>query len=385
MGGDLLGLLVAFEDETMGGLSPITTAQRQSTLIRFLRWCDGRLPADITAGQIAEWLDLMGPDRRGRNIGDLHRFYVWLINTGLADRDPVATLVHVRQPLTVGQLPGVLADWTAAMERKGLASTTILVRTRKVRVLADFLAPKTVFDATEADLEHFLDTGQLREAPIGADARRGYISGLHRFYTWARRQGLIEVDPTEDMDRPRRPERTPRPIGDTQLGAALEQAAPDVRAVLALAAFCGLRAKEIGGIQREDILDHLGEPMLVVSAPKGRRQRTVPLHPEAWQALVAHGLPPSAGPVFVDAAGRQRPPWKISHLANDHLAGCGIGATLHQLRHWYATNVYAASLDLRLTQELLGHSSPTTTAIYTKMTNPHATAIVGTLSVAPRG
>jgi integrase/recombinase XerC len=47
-----------------------------------------------------------------------------------------------------------------------------------------------------------------------------------------------------------------------------------------------------------------------------------------------------------------------------YLAGLGIDATGHQLRHWFGTGIYAATHDIRLTQELLGHQSPNTTAGY---------------------
>jgi integrase len=86
-------------------------------------------------------------------------------------------------------------------------------------------------------------------------------------------------------------------MSDRDLIEALDKAPADVAAMLSLAAFDGLRAKEIAGLQREDILDHLKPPMLVGSAPKGHHQRMVPLNPLAWAALQAHGLPRS-GPVF---------------------------------------------------------------------------------------
>jgi integrase/recombinase XerD len=63
----------------------------------------------------------------------------------------------------------------------------------------------------------------------------------------------VEKDPTADILRPRMPRAVPRPISDADLIDALDQASPDVRAMLACAAYQGLRAKEIAGLQRDDI------------------------------------------------------------------------------------------------------------------------------------
>ena len=60
---------------------------------------------------------------------------------------------------------------------------------------------------------------------------------------------------------------------------------------------------------------------------------------------------------------------------------CGIDATAHQLRHYFATEVYASSKDIRVTQELLGHSSPSTTANYVAFSHVDAAAAVASLSL----
>ena len=133
---------------------------------------------------------------------------------------------------------------------------------------------------------------------------------------------------------------------------------------------------------RADIVDHLDPAVLVVSAPKGNRERTVPLHPETVRALKDHGMPGS-GPLFAGPDGKAVPPWWISQHVNGYLHSIGSDATCHKLRHWFATRIYGNTLDLRLTQELLGHSSPTTTAIYAAYHQAGAAAAVSSLSVAP--
>ncbi len=85
--------------------------------------------------------------------------------------------------------------------------------------------------------------------------------------------------------------------------------------------------------------------------------------------LQAYGLP-RRGPVFMmfDNLGRRtsRPitASRVSAACGAYLAEAGTGATLHQLRHYFATALYQSSRDLRLVQEALGHSSPNVTAVY---------------------
>ena len=186
---------------------------------------------------------------------------------------------------------------------------------------------------------------------------------------------------------PRSGRTIPRPIGDDDLFAALETAPPRVRPWLVLAAWAGLRAKEIALLRRECVLDTLARPALLIAtdATKGRNERIVPLSPFVVGELRAAGLPAS-GWVFRRQDGHYGPntPAKLSHLANRHLHGCGINATLHQLRHRFGTEAYRSGHDLRAVQELMGHASPETTAGYAAYANESAIAAVNALPT-PRG
>jgi len=70
----------------------------------------------------------------------------------------------------------------------------------------------------------------------------------------------------------------------------------------------------------------------------------------------------------------------VSRLCNDHLHSIGIPHTLHSLRHRYGTQVYRASgRDLRLTQELMRHKTPVSTALYTWVDPAEGAAVVAKL------
>ena len=253
--------------------------------------------------------------------------------------------------------------------RRGLTSGTVDKQTRAVRQFLAF-AGDTLDAITTDDVEAFLATRRL--APR---TRYWWLSCIHTFYRWAIRYGHATVDPTERIDRPRLPRNLPRPIATVDLAFALAGAPPMVRAVLSLMAYEGLRAQEVAGIERADVLDTSDPAMLYVMRGKGGKERAVPLHPDTVTSLRVLPMP-RTGLLFDPR------PWKVCHTVNNYLHRLGIDATGHQLRHWYGTECYRASHDLRLVQELMGHSSPSTTAIYTLLDMSAAVPVVNGLSAS---
>lgn len=217
-------------------------------------------------------------------------------------------------------------------------------------------------DATSDQVEQWY--AALTMSPEG---RATELRHIRQFYRWAQRFGLRTDDPTIRLDAPRLTRRLPRPIRDDDLAAALDFAADRVRPMLLFAAFAGLRAGEIARLRRDAIRDDLTPPVLIVEDGKGGRQRIIPLHPQL--ATVLSELP-VRGWLFPRHDGQPGhiPPHLVSQLANRALRDAGTSSTLHTLRHRFATKCYGATLDLRVTQELMGHASPVTTAQYAAWT-----------------
>ena len=233
---------------------------------------------------------------------------------------------------------------------------------------------KPLLDADPADLLAWRAGLSVGPATIAA-----YVSHARGFYRWAVAADLIESSPAERLPVPKLPRRLPRPIGDRDLFTAVVQAPARIRPWLALAGWCGLRAREIALLRRESVLDTREPPLLLVAhdATKGRSDRIIPLHEFALAELYNHGLPRS-GWVFRRRDGQPGPnrPWTISHLCNAYLHEAGYPETLHQLRHRFATVTYQDSRDLRMVQGLLGHAHPQTTAIYADWDQAEAAAVV---------
>ena len=251
----------------------------------------------------------------------------------------------------------ILRSWRAYMRRRNLSEGTIRARMYVIRAWWDHHDPWT---ATAATVELFVDG----DVPRSASTRYSIISHLHAFYGWAMRQGLTDHDPTALVDRPLLGQRLPRPIHATDLAVAVMMA-PDAehRAALLLAAGSGLRCVEMARLRWDDV--HDGQARVL---GKGSKERIVPVHPLALEAL---DLISRTGVHVLEGwqtAQPSNPGWAVSRRLNAYLRSVGVAATAHQLRHYAGTAALEASGgDLRAVQELLGHSSPATTALYTRL------------------
>ena len=165
----------------------------------------------------------------------------------------------------------------------------------------------------------------------------------------------------------------PRPVTDEQLAEALAGTAGQHHLWILLAAYAGLRCAEIAGLHRDDILNDLG--MLRILG-KGGKERLVPIHPLVAEALGRWPMPRANVPIFHRPGGGAWPAALLSRTASELLHGLGLDVTMHQFRHWFGTRTLRACRNLRTVQELMGHASPNTTAVYTAFANDEGTEAV---------
>lgn len=250
-------------------------------------------------------------------------------------------------------------EWMRSVRR--LSETTIRTRKSRLWLLAEWLHPTDLLDATEDDLR----TWQSQAiAHLSIRATYVALSNVDCFYAWAVKAGLVTTNPASHLPRPKLPRRVPRPMTEPDVQTALAQSEQPYRAMIALAAFAGLRCVEIASLQREDILDTADPPMLLVHG-KGSVERLLPIGPHLLAELRAYGLPRS-GPVFHRLDGKPGPLTanRVSGMISRQLKSLGIETTAHQARHRTATVAYRATHDLRAVQAMLGHASPVTTSGY---------------------
>ncbi|MDD1509683.1 site-specific tyrosine recombinase XerD [Pseudomonas sp. CNPSo 3701] len=214
------------------------------------------------------------------------------------------------------------------------------------------------------------------------------ISGMRGFYRFLLREGIIDTDPTLQVDMPQLGRPLPKSLSEADVEALL--AAPDLddpiglrdRAMLEVLYACGLRVSELVGLTLEQL--NLRQGVLRVFG-KGSKERLVPMGEEAigWveryclearPALLA-GRP--ADVLFPSLRGEQMTRQTFWHRIKHHAQVAGIAKSLspHTLRHAFATHLLNHGADLRVVQMLLGHSDLSTTQIYTHIARARLQAL----------
>lgn len=256
------------------------------------------------------------------------------------------------------------------MIRAGRAPRTVKLRRMHLQYLADHLGRDPV-DATQNELETWQDSLPIERLRFKTAVVRPYFDYLHK-------RGLRPDNPAALLVTPRAKRGLPRPIAFDALERAIRTApTPRIQAWLILAAYAGLRAKEIAHLERDCFEPVPGGGMFIrLTRTKGERERITALPGWAWDlirpALAEDGLcfrrERGTGPVT---------PHQVSQLANDWLHKSGTRSTLHTLRH-FAGSAGIEVEDVRVVQEFLGHTSPATTAIYTAVAPKRIVQMVDT-------
>ena len=205
-----------------------------------------------------------------------------------------------------------------------------------------------------------------------AQTKANYRQHLIRFGAWATDPDdpWMSYNPTLNLKRPKTRPGVPKPAHNDQLEQALAELSWPWRLHVGLAAYGGLRCIEVARQRREDITERI---MYVHG--KGDRRATVPTHAVVW--AMVRDLPP--GPVTFMADGRPATAHWVSHGTRMHLHRIGLQLSMHRFRHWFGTTIQRQYRDLRVTQEMLRHANPATTAVYTQVTDEAKWEALGTL------
>jgi integrase len=249
----------------------------------------------------------------------------------------------------------------------GRAKRTIDER-RIVLRSADRDLPHGLIRASTAELEQWL-------AQYLGWTLCTYAMHLRGFFAWATSgcDPWLDWDPTADLPHPKRPRRIPNPVTDAQLVRAYVGSNRQWRLVILLAALAGLRADEIARLRREDVT----AAVLVVHG-KGDVDATVPTHALIWAAV--KDLP--AGPLIHTPSGQSATGRWLSIKAREHFNRLDLpDVTLHRFRSWFGTGAQAVQGDLRVTQDLMRHANPTTTAPYALVADERLRQTVDALPV----
>ena len=261
---------------------------------------------------------------------------------------------------------------------KGLARATLealnsdLARLRRWAIAQGLRDPEAVED------QHLRQFLMATAAELVASSRARLLSSLRSFFGFLVLEGKLVEDPTATIAAPKRGRKLPVVLSLAQVVRLIEHIQGDEprqlrdRAILETLYGCGCRVSELCGMDVPDL--DPGEATLLLRG-KGGKQRRVPVGEPALAALeryLARGRPglvgkrASAG-VFLNRRGGRLSRVSVWNLIKRAAAETGLDERLspHTLRHSFATHLLEGGADLRVVQELLGHSDINTTEIYT--------------------
>ena len=285
------------------------------------------------------------------------------------------TVVHCTpQPNTgAGETVQPLVDEWAVWQRAGRRSQrTVEERTR---VIKQFLTDIGVdpLASTPMDVARWM----AMHEEWGQSTAATYYSYLMSWHKWLVMMDYRTENPMHKTQTPRRPERSPRPVADSELIDLLNvRVHHRTKVMILLAALAGLRVSEVAHVRGEDIDLDAGRIHVL---GKGKKLAWIPLHPIL--TAIAETMP-RQGFWFPGNARRPGLPIRsksVSDIIGQAMKRAGVRGTPHSLRHWYATTLLSDGADLRTVQELMRHSSIQTTQVYTQVPDARRNDAIGRL------
>ena len=267
-----------------------------------------------------------------------------------------------------------------AIER-GLSDNTIQAYRRDLSRYEAFLAGMPLAEVRREQVTSFLASLMEGEGAVSKSSAARMLSSVRSFHRYLRDEGVLELDVSADVKPPKLAMSLPKAITIDQMNAVLattdgdEPQAIRDKALLELLYATGARVSEAVALNVDDVLD--GDVVRLFG--KGGKQRVVPVGSYAQAAIAAYlvrvrplfsvrGLATPA--LFLGVRGQRmsrQSAWLIIRAAAER-AKLGFEISPHTFRHSFATHLLSGGADVRVVQELLGHSSVSTTQIYTLVT-----------------
>lgn len=267
---------------------------------------------------------------------------------------------------------------------RGLADNSIESYQRDIKHYTQFLEKEKINDWNEIDryvIVLFLQ--RLKESGKSDNSIIRMTSSLRQFHQFMRQEKFTIKDVMQSVDTPKKAETLPKVMSMKEVDKLLET--PDTeteiglrdRAILEVMYATGLRISELINLKMNELHLTMG---FIQTIGKGNKERILPIGGMAIQYLneyledsrpIFESRSAEESPfVFLNSRGKglsRQGVWK-NIKKTVQLAGIKQNVTPHMIRHSFATHLLENGADLRIVQELLGHSDISTTQIYTHIT-----------------
>ncbi|WP_373868635.1 site-specific tyrosine recombinase XerD [Lactobacillus laiwuensis] len=269
---------------------------------------------------------------------------------------------------------------------RGLSNNTITAYRQDLTSFIRFLQKEnlTSWPTKVLDIDAFL--AEQRDQKKATSSISRLITSLRKFYQWLVRQNIQKLNPMLEIDSPKKRRTLPVALTVNEVNKLLQQ--PDTkkklglrdRALLETLYATGIRVSELINLKFTDLHEEL---RLVKVFGKGSKERLIPISEvalswiDSYKEKVRDPLILKIGKntdfIFLNSRGSsltRQAVWQIiKHYCK--MAGIQKNVTPHTLRHTFATHLLENGADLRVVQEILGHSDISTTQIYTNLSQKH--------------
>jgi integrase/recombinase XerD len=239
---------------------------------------------------------------------------------------------------------------------------------------------RSIMESYQRHLYHYR---KKNGKPLGVTTQRDRLGCVKTLFSWLCRKDRLEANPASELDLPKPEKRLPdEALSRSEIETVLS--APDIadplgirdRAILELFYSTGIRRAEMGCLTLSDL--NMEKRILWVRLGKGNKDRVVPVGDRAlqWVSKYMSDVRPllvtatDEHHLFLSGYGHSFSPDTLGYLVTKYIRMADIGRTkggCHLLRHTCATHLLEGGADIRYIQQLLGHESLETTAIYTSV------------------
>lgn len=277
-----------------------------------------------------------------------------------------------------------IQDFTNYLKlEKGSSKNTIDNYARDVRKLLQYmdieLANKSFKHLSKKDIQAFLKF--LHELGLNEHSQARIISGLKGFYKFLNLENIVNENPVELIEAPKLSRKLPDTLSYQEIQQLIESIDMSTdegvrnRAIIETLYSCGVRVSELTNLKRAHLFF---DADFIKVIGKGNKERLIPIGREAQKFIkmyieeVRVHIPIKKGhesTVFLNRRGSSLSRVMIFYIIKEAIRHSGIKKNVspHTFRHSFATHLIEGGADLRAVQEMLGHSSITTTEIYTHL------------------
>lgn len=265
----------------------------------------------------------------------------------------------------------ILSEYLDFLEiEKGLSQNTIDAYRRDLGDFFDYYAELEIDKIQRTQINTYVRN--LHEKEFSATSVTRKIASLRGFFKWVCANELSPVNPTLTLEQPKVPQRLPKVMTMQEINEILNQDLSKIqRVMLELLYGCGLRVSELVNLK---INDYDLKGRFLECTGKGSKDRIVPMGNKACEAVKDY-LPErdflvqkfnlKTKQLLINEKGKSVTRQEVYTFIHEQGKKIHKAISPHTLRHSFATHLLENGADLRVVQELLGHSDVSTTQLYT--------------------